>query len=90
MKKAELELLLRDANLAIKDLEKENANLKARNEALTRFVAATSVSIVGMVEPKKKAIDEIRAALSGGTDEHKAIIDKIAEIINSMPEEKRA
>lgn len=90
MKKAELELLLRDADLAIKDLEKENANLKARNEALTRFVAATSVSIVGMVEPKKKAIDEIRAALSGGTDEHKAIIDKIAEIINSMPEEKRA
>lgn len=90
MKKAELELLLRNADLAIKDLEKDNANLKARNEALTRFVAAVSVSIAGMVEPKRKAIDEIRAALSGGTDEDRAIIDKIAEIINSMPEEKGA
>ena len=41
MLKRELEILLNDANLAIKDLEQENTNLKSRNEALTKFIAAT-------------------------------------------------
>lgn len=88
MKKAELEILLNDANLAIKDLEKENANYKARNEALTRFIAATSVNLTGEIEPIKKAIEDIRAALSGITDGDTAILEKIKEIVNALPEGK--
>lgn len=84
MLKRELEILLKDAQLAIKDLEKENLNLKSRNEALTKFVAATSLSIVGIVEPKKKALDAIRVALASD----KATLDDIVAIINSIPEDK--
>ena len=90
LKKAELEILLNDANLAIKDLEKENANYKARNEALTRFIAATSLNLTGEIEPIKKAIADIRAALAGitGADQVKDyyMISKIREIINDLPE----
>ena len=88
MLKRELEILLKDAQLAIKDLEKENLNLKSRNEALTRFVAAISVSVTGMVEPKKQVIDEIRAALTAITGDGKATLEKISEIINTLPEDK--
>lgn len=84
MLKRELEILLKDAQIAIKDLEQENTNLKSRNEALTKFVAATSLSIVGIVEPKKKALDAIRAALASD----KATLDDIVAIINSIPEDK--
>lgn len=88
MLKRELEILLKDAQLAIKDLEKENLNLKSRNEALTRFVAAISVSVTGMVEPKKQVIDEIRVALTAITGDGKATLEKISEIINTLPEDK--
>ena len=88
LKKAELELLLNDARLAINDLEKENANYKARNEALTRFIATTSVNLTGEIEPIKKAIEDIRAALSGITDGDTAILEKIKEIISTVPEVK--
>ena len=87
MLKRELEILLNDANLAIRDLEQENTNLKARNEALTRFVAAVSVSITSIVEPKKGAIEQIRAALSAITGDGKETLDKISEIINALPED---
>jgi hypothetical protein len=87
MLKRELEILLKDAQLAIKDLEKENLNLKSRNEALTRFVAAVSVSVTSIVEPKKKAIDAIRAALSDQSD-NQAMLDRIIAIINAVPEDK--
>lgn len=88
MKKAELEILLNDANLAIKDLEKENANYKARNEALTRFIAATSLNLTEEIEPIKKAIHDIRAALSGITGDDKAILEIIRKIMSDLPEEK--
>ena len=88
MKKAELEILLNDANLAIKDLEKENEAVKARNEALTRFIAATSTNIVGEVEPIKKAVADIRTALSGITGDDRAILGVIRKIIDGLPEEK--
>jgi hypothetical protein len=95
MLKRELEVLLNDANLAIKDLEKENSDLKednltlkSRNEALTRFVAAISVSVTGIVEPKKNAIEQIRAALSAITGDGKATLEKISEIINTLPEDR--
>ena len=88
MKKAELEILLNDANLAIKDLEKENEAVKARNEALTRFIAATSANIVGEVEPIKKAVHDIRAALTGITGDDRAILGVIRKIIDDLPEEK--
>lgn len=90
MLKRELEILLKDAQLAIRDLEKENANYKARNEALTRFIAATSVNLAGEIEPIKKAVVDIRATLAGGTGDDRAILDKIAEIISSVPEETKA
>ena len=89
MKKAELEILLNDANLAIKDLEKENEAVKARNEALTRFIAATSTNIVGEVEPIKKAVADIRAALTGITGDDRAILGVIRKIIDNLPEEKK-
>lgn len=88
LKKAELELLLNDANLAIKDLEKENANYKARNEALTRFIATTSLNLTGEIEPIKKAIHDIRAALSAITGDDKAILEIIRKIMSDLPEEK--
>ena len=88
MKKAELEILLNDANLAIRDLEKENEAVKARNEALTRFIAATSANIVGEVEPIKKAVADIRAALTGITGDDRAILGVIRKIIDGLPEEK--
>ena len=88
MKKAELEILLNDANLAIRDLEKENEAVKARNEALTRFIAATSANIVGEVEPIKKAVHDIRAALTGITGDDRAILGVIRKIIDGLPEEK--
>ena len=88
MKKAELEILLNDANLAIKDLEKENEAVKARNEALTRFIAAISANIVGEVEPIKKAVHDIRAALTGITGDDRAILGVIRKIIDGLPEEK--
>lgn len=88
MKKAELEILLNDANLAIKDLEKENEAVKARNEALTRFIAATSANIVGEVEPIKKAVHDIRAALTGITGDDRAILGVVRKIIDGLPEEK--
>lgn len=87
LKKAELEILLNDARLAINDLEKENANYKARNEALTRFIAATSVNIAGEIEPIKKAIEDIRAALTSGTDDE-STIERIIEIISYIPKVK--
>ena len=89
MLKRELEILLKDAQLATKDLEKENLNLKSRNEALTRFVAATSLSIVNIVEPKKKALDAIRAALADQSD-NQAMLDRIIAILDSVPEDKKA
>lgn len=88
MKKAELEILLNDANLAIRDLEKENEAVKARNEALTRFIAATSANIVGEVEPIKKAVHDIRAALTGITGDDRAILGVIRKIIDDLPEAK--
>lgn len=84
MLKRELEILLKDAELGIKDLEQENANLKARNEALTRFIAATALNLTGEVEPIKKAVADIRAALTSRTDDESAI-QKITEIINAVP-----
>ena len=89
MLKRELEILLKDAQLAIKDLEKENLNLKSRNEALTRFVTAISLSIVNIVEPKKKALDAIRAALADQSD-NQAMLDRIIAILDSVPEDKKA
>lgn len=88
MKKAELEILLNNANLAIKDLEKENETIKAKNEALTRFIAATSLNLTGEVEPIKKAVHDIRAALSGITGDDRAILGVIRKIIDGLPEEK--
>lgn len=88
LKKAELEILLNDANLAIKDLEQENANIKSRNEALTKFIAATSLNLTGEIEPIKKAIHDIRAALSGITGDDKAILEIIRKIMSELPEEK--
>lgn len=88
MLKRELEILLKDAQLAIKDLEKENLNLKSRNEAMTKFIAATALNITGEVEPVKKAVEDIRAALTGGTGDGKATLEKISEIINTLPEDK--
>lgn len=84
MLKRELEILLKDAELGIKDLEQENANLKARNEALTRFIAATALNLTGEVEPIKKAVTDIRAALTSRTDDESAI-QRITEIINAVP-----
>lgn len=84
MLKRELEILLKDAELGIKDLEQENANLKARNEALTRFIAATALNLTGEIEPLRKAVSDIRAALTGGTDDE-STIQKIIEIIASIP-----
>ncbi|MBP5432875.1 hypothetical protein [Ruminococcus sp.] len=84
MLKRELEILLKDAELGIKDLEQENANLKARNEALTRFIAATALNLTGEVEPIKKAVADIRAALTSRTDDE-STIQKITEIINAVP-----
>lgn len=84
MLKRELEILLKDAELGIKDLEQENANLKARNEALTRFIAATALNLTGEVEPIKKAVADIRAALTSRTDDESAI-QRITEIINAVP-----
>ena len=88
MKKAELEILLNDANLAIKDLEKENANYKSRNEALTKFIAATSLNLTGEIEPIKKAVADIRAALTGITGDDRAILGVIKKIISDLPEGK--
>lgn len=88
MLKRELEILLNDANLAIKDLEQENTNLKSRNEALTKFIAATALNITGEVEPVKKAVADIRAALSGITGDDKAILEIIRKIMSELPEEK--
>lgn len=87
MLKRELEILLNDANLAIKDLEQENTNLKSRNEALTKFIAATALNITGEVEPLKKAVADIRAVLTGGTDDENTI-QRIIEIISSIPKVK--
>lgn len=84
MLKRELEILLNDANLAIKDLEQENTNLKSRNEALTKFIAATALNITGEVEPVKKAVADIRAALTGGTEGDTAILDTIRNIISRL------
>lgn len=84
MLKRELEILLKDAELGIKDLEQENANLKARNEALTRFIAATALNLTGEVEPIKKAVADIRAALTSRTDDE-STIQRITEIINAVP-----
>ncbi|MBP0976979.1 MAG: hypothetical protein J6P89_02230 [Oscillospiraceae bacterium] len=84
MLKRELEILLKDAELGIKDLEQENANLKARNEALTRFIAATALNLTGEVEPIKKAMADIRAALTSRTDDE-GTIQRITEIINAVP-----
>lgn len=88
MLKRELEILLNDANLAIKDLEQENTNLKSRNEALTKFIAATALNITGEVEPVKKAVADIRAALTGITGDDRAILGVIKKIISDLPEEK--
>ena len=88
MLKRELEILLHDAELGIKDLEAENANLKARNEALTRFIAATSANIVGEIEPIKKAVHDIRVALTGITGDDRAILAVVRKIIDGLPEEK--
>ena len=87
MLKRELEILLNDANLAIKDLEQENTNLKSRNEALTKFIAATSLNITGEIEPLRKAVTDIRAALTSGTDDE-STIQRIIEIIASVPKVK--
>ena len=84
MLKRELEILLKDAEFGIKDLEQENANLKARNEALTRFIAATALNLTGEVEPIKKAVADIRAALTSRTDDE-STIQRITEIINAVP-----
>ena len=84
MLKRELEILLNDANLAIKDLEQENTNLKSRNEALTKFIAATALNITGEVEPVKKAVADIRAALTGGTEGDTAMLDTIRNIISRL------
>ena len=84
MLKRELEILLNDANLAIRDLEQENTNLKSRNEALTKFIAATALNITGEVEPVKKAVADIRAALTGGTEGDTAILDTIRNIISRL------
>lgn len=84
MLKRELEILLNDANLAIKDLEQENTNLKSRNEALTKFIVATALNITGEVEPVKKAVADIRAALTGGTEGDTAILDTIRNIISRL------
>ena len=84
MLKRELEILLNDANLAIKDLEQENTNLKSRNEALTKFIAATALNITGEVEPVKKAVADIRAALTGGTEGDTAILGTIRNIISRL------
>ena len=88
MLKRELEILLKDAQLAIRDLEQENANIKSRNEALTKFIAATSLNLTGEIEPIKKAIHDIRAALSGITGDDKAILEIIRKIMSGLPEEK--
>lgn len=84
MLKRELEILLNDANLAIRDLEQENTNLKSRNEALTKFIAATALNITGEVEPVKKAVADIRAALTGGTEGDTAILETIRNIISRL------
>lgn len=84
MLKRELEILLKDAELGIKDLEQENANLKARNEALTRFIAATALNLTGEIEPLRQAVSDIRAALTGGTDDE-STIQRIIEIVASIP-----
>lgn len=84
MLKRELEILLNDANLAIKDLEQENTNLKSRNEALTKFIAATALNITGEVEPLKKAVADIRAVLTGTTEGDTAILDTIRNIISRL------
>ncbi|MBR3026289.1 MAG: hypothetical protein IKH71_17795 [Oscillospiraceae bacterium] len=84
MLKRELEILLNDANLAIKDLEQENTNLKSRNEALTKFIAATALNITGEVEPVKKAVADIRVALTGATEGDTAILDTIRNIISRL------
>lgn len=84
MLKRELEILLNDANLAIKDLEQENTNLKSRNEALTKFIAATALNITGEVEPVKKAVADIRAALTGAVEGDTAILDTIRNIISRL------
>ena len=84
MLKRELEILLNDANLAIKDLEQENTNLKSRNEALTKFIAAISVNMTGEVEPIKKAVSDIRAALMNRTEGDTAIVDSIRKIISRL------
>ena len=84
MLKRELEILLKDAELGIKDLEQENANLKARNEALTRFIAATALNLTGEIEPLRQAVSDIRTALTGGTDDE-STIQKIIEIVASIP-----
>ena len=84
MLKRELEILLNDANLAIKDLEQENTNLKSRNEALTKFIAAISVNMTGEVEPIKKAVADIRAALTDRTEGDTAIVDSIRKIISRL------
>lgn len=84
MLKRELEILLNDANLAIKDLEQENTILKSRNEALTKFIAATALNITGEVEPVKKAVADIRAALTGAVEGDTAILDTIRNIISRL------
>ena len=84
MLKRELEILLKDAELGIKDLEQENANLKARNEALTRFIAATALNLTGEIEPLRQAVSDIRAALTGSTDDVRTI-QIITEIIGAIP-----
>lgn len=84
MLKRELEILLKDAELGIKDLEQENANLKARNEALTRFIAATALNLTGEIEPLRQAVSDIRTALTSGTDDE-STIQKIIDIIASIP-----
>ena len=86
MLKRELEILLNDANLAIKDLEQENTNLKSRNEALTKFIAATALNITGGVEPVKKAVADIRVALTSITGDDRAILGVIKKIISDLPE----
>lgn len=88
MLKRELEILLNDANLAIRDLEEENTNLKSRNEALTKFIAAISVNTAGEVEPIKKAVADIRVALTGITGDDRAILGVIKKIISDLPEGK--